>query len=152
MFTVTLGKNPPFIITKEALDIIKSQLERERIEKALKSSNDDERKTTLLFGLTFEEILKKIYPSPKEEIKMTREEAKYKILGIFDSKSSTRNVDDFIDGLEALGLLKFEEEKDKVDNVIKEAKEVITMHHSYKTMADFQRLVTKLIAIIENKK
>lgn len=118
MFNVILGKNPPFIITKEALDIIKSQLERERIEKALKSSDRFSHDITLLFGFTLSEICNKIYPSPKEEIKMTREEAIKKLIKLihknFPMAIAEESAKHQVEILEALGLLKFEEEKDKV--------------------------------------
>lgn len=46
-------------------------------------------------------------------VKMTREEAIQKMSAIFSSdvSGSLRNIQDFVDGLEALELLKFEEEK-----------------------------------------
>ncbi len=57
-------------------------------------------------------------PFVKDEKKMTREEAINKLRKIFNCKSTENNLNDFVDGLEALGLLKFEEE---VNPVVKQA-------------------------------
>lgn len=56
----------------------------------------------------------------RKKFKMTREEAKVKMLAVFksDFKDSQRNIDDFLDGLEILGLIKFEEDFVNVNNTL----------------------------------
>lgn len=69
---------------------------------------------------------------------MTRNEAIHKMKEIFrsDVEDSKRNIDDFVDGLEALGLIKFDEIKpiDSPSMVIK--KQMEGYFHNPMAMAD----------------
>lgn len=81
---------------------------RQLHDKFMQSNGDQ---VVMLFGYNSIELLNIIEEHERTKFKMTREEAVKKMQVVFPNRASFGNTKDFINGLEALGLLKFEEPK-----------------------------------------